>query len=640
MSIEAPRRRVSKGPKHADARMRLSRRVRAPIWLVLALAFAGLVLVTTAIIASRLYTAAFRSTGELVADLGDQRLTSLQEALKAELQPAQDSASFIGQYVLSGRVAVTDDRRIADLLLGSLAASPQVIGVAFIRPDLYAVAAARTSGGQPFATSAGSAMTDPLFRLAFRTGASMPGTDWGDPVYAPGLQVSGLPLLAPLRKDGQVIAVIATLISVPTLAADVLQRVGGGNVNAFVLLDDNSVLVHPALAAGRFAPTVDNPLPKADALSDPILEAFHPMAGDDRALHPHVALKFSLQQATINDVRRLYLFRKIDVVGSRPWTAALVFNANDLETEFRNLRLALWVSIGVAGFAAVCAIALGRSISRPIHDFAAAARRLAALDLDGTQPMRGSWLQEFDMAAEAYNGMRSGLTWLSTYVPRSLVPVLMQPESAASFISKEREVTVLFTDIVGFTAIGHRLSAPALARFINRHFAMLGAAIEAAHGTIDKYIGDSVMAFWGAPSAQADHAERAVRAALEIARRMQSDNARRRNKGFNPVRMRIGIHSGFALAGNIGAPGRINYTLVGDTVNIAQRLEQFGKEIDDGRTDVVITVSQSVADRLPVEIETIPLGTHQVIERGEPIGIYSIVAWPDLPAVAATPRPG
>ena len=620
--------------------MRLSRRrLRVPIWLVLALAFAGLVLVTTAIIASRLYTAAFRSTGELVAEMGDQRLDALSEALKAELQPAQDSSNFIAQYILSGGVAITDDRRIEDLLLGSLAASPQVIGVALIRPDLYAVAAARTSGGQPFATSAGSVLTDPLFRLAYRTGAAMPGPDWGEPIYAPGLKVSGLPLLAPLRRNGEVIAVVATLISVPELATHVIQRVGDGGVTAFVLLPDNSVLVHPALAAGRFAASVDKPLPLAAELSDPVLNAFHPTAGDDRTLHPRVALKFSLQQAVINDVRRLYLFRKIEVVGSRPWTAALVFNATELETEFQNLRTALWVSIGVAALAAFAAILLGRSISRPIYDFAAAARRLAALQIEDTQPMRGSWLREFDMAAEAYNGMRSGLTWLSTYVPRSLVPVLMQPGSERSFIPKEREVTVLFTDIVGFTAIGQRLSAPALGRFINRHFAMLGMAIEAEGGTIDKYIGDSVMAFWGAPTSQADHADRAVRAALEIARRMRSDNERRRHKGFNPVRMRIGIHSGSALAGNIGAPGRINYTLVGDTVNVAQRLEQFGKEIDDGQADVIITVSQAVADRLPVEIETIPLGTHLIVERGEAMGLYRIVPLSRNPADAPAMLP-
>src|SRR3954468_15210020 len=209
------------------------RRMRVPIWLVLALAFAGLVLVTTAVIAGRLYTAAFRSTGELVAEMGDQRLTALTEAVKAELQPAQDSSNFIGQYILSGGVSITDDRRIDDLLLGSLAASPQVIGVALIRPGLYAVAAAPTSGGQPFATSAGSALTDPLFRLAYRTGAAMPGPDWGAPIYAPGLKASGLPLLAPLR-NGEVIAVVATLISVPELATHVLQRVGDGGATALV----------------------------------------------------------------------------------------------------------------------------------------------------------------------------------------------------------------------------------------------------------------------------------------------------------------------------------------------------------------------------------------------------------------------
>jgi class 3 adenylate cyclase len=384
---------------------------------------------------------------------------------------------------------------------------------------------------------------------------------------------------------------------------------------------------------------VDHPLPKVGEISDPVLQGFDPTAGDAPGLHRRVKIKFSLQEATVNDVRRLYLFRKIDLVGSRPWTAVLAVRASDLEGEFRNLRIALWTSLGVAALAAVAAILLGRSISQPIHTFATAARRLTALDFDQAPPMAGSWLREFDMAAEAYNGMRAGLTWLSTYVPHALMPALMQPESAKSFTSKEREVTVLFTDIIGFTAIGHRLSAPALARFLNRHFAMLGAAIHAEGGTIDKYIGDSVMSFWGAPAAQADHAERAVRAALEIARRLGSDNARRRHKGFNPVRMRIGIHSGLALAGNIGAPGRINYTLVGDTVNIAQRLEQFGHEIDDGRADAIIVVSQAVADRLPVEIPRTPLGTHQVVRRSDPMPLYRLDGLP-AEAPAVTPPPG
>jgi class 3 adenylate cyclase len=597
------------------------KRFRAPIWLVLAVVFASLVAITTAVVASRLYSVGRRSTGELVAEIGDARVTGLAAAVRGELEPAQEAARFIADYVLSERVDLGDHERIQDLLLGSLAASPQVIGVALIRSDLYTIAAARSSNGKPYATEAQSGLDVPLFRLAYRTGAALQAPDWGTPVYSPSLGVTGLPLLTPLRRDGEVIAVIATMIAVPELSRHALERIGGSGERAFVLLDDDSVIVHPALNDPRYAGSDAEPLPRADEIDDPVLRGFPPNAVDNPAIHRDVKLNFDLQDAMVDGTRWVYLFRHVEVIGRKPWTAVIAMQAVD---PFQDLRVALWFSLGITAVAITGAIFLGRSISRPIRRFAGAARRLSALELEKTKPMQGSWLREFDIAAEAYNGMRAGLTWFSTYVPRSLVPVLMRPDSAESFTSKEREVTVLFTDIVGFTTIGTRLRAPALARFLNRHFGMLGGEIEAEGGTIDKYIGDSVMAFWGAPAAQADHAERAARAALAIGQRLHADNARRARKGLNPVRVRIGIHSGLALAGNIGAPGRINYTLVGDTVNVAQRLEQFGKEIDDGSADVIIVISQAVADRLPVEVPRDPLGVHAVVARGEAIALYRL----------------
>lgn len=615
------------------------KRFRAPIWLVLALAFAGLVLLTTSLVAARLYSSALRSTIDLVSEMGDTRTAALAAAVKTELQPAEDSSRFLSEYILSDRVSVEDERRIQDLLLGSLAASPQVIGVAFIRSDLYTMAAARQANGMPFATLAGSALEDSLFRLMYRNGAVLQQQDWGSPIYWPGLDVTGLPLLAPLRRNGEVIGVIATLISVPDFARRVLERTREPGINAFVLLDDTSLIVHPILANAEFNGSDDAPLPMVADVADPVLRAFDPVQRDDPEIHPGVELKFSIQSREVEGTDWFILSRAVDVVGTKPWIAALSIRGSNIGAQFENLQMALWISLAVAGVAVIGALYLGRSISRPIHNFAGAIRHLNALEFDKTQPMKGSWLREFDVAAEAYNGMRSGLTWLSTYVPRTLLPALMQPDSAESFTAKEREVTVLFTDIIGFTTIGHRLRPPALARFLNRHFGILGEAIEAEGGTIDKYIGDSVMAFWGAPIAQADHVERAARAALEIGRRLNDDNARRRRKGLNPVRVRIGIHCGPALAGNIGAPGRINYTLVGDTVNVAQRLEQFGKEIDDGQSDVIIVISGSVADRLPVEIPTRPLGEHAVVERGEPIPLFRLDS-ASIQDASVTPPPG
>jgi adenylate cyclase len=600
------------------------KRFRAPIWLVLALAFAGLVVLTTSLIAARLYSSALRSTIDLVSEMGDTRTAALAAAVKAELQPAEYSSRFLSAYILSDRVSVDDDRRIQDLLLGSLAASPQVIGVAFIRSDLYTIAAARRANDMPFATLARSSVEDALFRLMYRNGAVLQQPDWDSPVYWPDLRVTGLPLLTPLRRNGEVIGVIATLISIPDFARRVLNRTREPGINAFVLLDDTSLIVHPTLADAEFTGSVDKPLPKVADLADPVLRAFDPALRDDPQTHPGVPLDFSLQRKDVNETNWLYLSRAVDVAGRKPWIAALAVRESDLFVQFDNLQMALLISFGVAAVAVLGALYLGRSISRPIHNFAGAIRHLSALDFDKTQPMKGSWLREFDIAAEAYNGMRSGLTWLSTYVPRTLVPALMQPDSAESFTAKEREVTVLFTDIIGFTAIGHRLRPPALARFLNRHFEILGEAIEAEGGTIDKYIGDSVMAFWGAPTAQGDHAERAARAAVEIGRRLKTDNARRKRKGLNPVRLRIGIHTGPALAGNIGAPGRINYTLVGETVNVAQRLEQFAKEIDDGHSEVIIVASGDVAGRLPIEIPQHPLGKHAVDQRVDPMPIFRL----------------
>jgi adenylate cyclase len=163
-----------------------------------------------------------------------------------------------------------------------------------------------------------------------------------------------------------------------------------------------------------------------------------------------------------------------------------------------------------------------------------------------------------------------------------------------------------------------------VAALLNRHFGLLGAIIEQEGGTIDKYIGDSVMAFWGAPLDQEDRADRAVRAAQRIAQKMHIDNERRARKGLNPLRIRIGIHKGPALVGNIGAPGRINYTLVGDTVNVAQRLEQFGREVDDGKSDAIITISSELAAALPPGLALIDVGEHTFHGRSTAMQVFQV----------------
>ena len=185
---------------------------------------------------------------------------------------------------------------------------------------------------------------------------------------------------------------------------------------------------------------------------------------------------------------------------------------------------------------------------------ARATSAIRTLDLTSARPLAGSHLRELDEAIRAYNALIATLHWFETYVPRRLVKQLMaQGEQATALV--EREVTVLFTDIVDFTSLAERLSASDAATFLNDHFRLLAACVEAEGGTIDKYIGNSLMAFWGAPELQLDHSARACRAARAIAAAIVGDNRRRRGLGLPPVRIRIGIHAGPAMVGNMGLRG-------------------------------------------------------------------------------------
>jgi len=271
----------------------------------------------------------------------------------------------------------------------------------------------------------------------------------------------------------------------------------------------------------------------------------------------------------------------------------------------------------------LAAILLGRRIARPIKRIAAAARTMSELRFDQAEHLPASRIRELNDQSTAFNGLISGLRWFENYVPRSLVHRLLAKSETMDLPSETREVTVLFTDIVGFTALSEPLSAADLAAFINEHFALVNRCIEAEGGTLDKYIGDAVMAFWGAPGTQPDHAERGLRAARAIAAAARADNVRRRTRGLEPVRLRIGLHSGPVVVGNISAPGRVDYTIVGDTVNVAQRLEQLGKEADSA-AEVCILASETTVMAAGNPADFTPLGDHRLRGRDQPLTVFRL----------------
>jgi class 3 adenylate cyclase len=155
---------------------------------------------------------------------------------------------------------------------------------------------------------------------------------------------------------------------------------------------------------------------------------------------------------------------------------------------------------------------------------------------------------------------------------------------------------------------------------LNEHFAQVGGCIEAESGTIDKFIGDSVMAFWGAPEEQPDHAARACRTALAIRAAVEDGN---KTKPGTPLRLRVGIHTGPVIVGNIGAPQRMNYTIVGDSVNIAHRLEQLGHALGDLKSAVTILLSLATHDAAGIAGAD-DLGPQHIRGRREALAVYRL----------------
>jgi len=165
----------------------------------------------------------------------------------------------------------------------------------------------------------------------------------------------------------------------------------------------------------------------------------------------------------------------------------------------------------------------------------------------------------------------------SSFVPKQIVRQLIESGTALELGGSRREITVLFTDVADFTAKTERADPSDVMVFTSRYFAGLSTVIMNHHGTVDKFIGDSLMAIWNAPTDDDNHVQHACAAVAACQRRNDELNESFRREGWPPYETRFGLHVGEAVVGNIGSSDRMNYTALGATVNLAARLEGLNK---------------------------------------------------------------
>jgi adenylate cyclase len=202
--------------------------------------------------------------------------------------------------------------------------------------------------------------------------------------------------------------------------------------------------------------------------------------------------------------------------------------------------------------------------------------------------------------------------------PAVIEAVLAHPEHEDTPVTV-RETTILFADIVNFTPRCESLPPEEVAAFLNLFFSLAADAIFEHGGTLDKFIGDAVMAFFGAPLPQEDHAERAVRSAVDLLRAVGRWNAERAAEGLDRVDVRVAIHSGPVVVGDIGSASRVDYTVLGNTVNVAARLEEYAAE--PGQIVIGETTHAAVANLFPTE----HLGNAQLKGLSRKIAVYKVL---------------
>ncbi len=203
-----------------------------------------------------------------------------------------------------------------------------------------------------------------------------------------------------------------------------------------------------------------------------------------------------------------------------------------------------------------------------------------------------------------------------------------------SSAARRSRVTILFTDIRSFTTISEKMDAQALVGLLNEYFTEMVGIVMSEDGVVDKYIGDAIMAVFGAPVPKPDDAIRAVRAAVRMRTALVHLNERLAARGLPPLRTGIGIHTGEVVAGNIGSETRMEYTVIGDAVNLASRLESSTKELG-----VNVLISEDTCELVKDHIDARPVKEITVKGRAQPVMTYEVLGIVGEAPIVATSEP-
>jgi adenylate cyclase len=302
------------------------------------------------------------------------------------------------------------------------------------------------------------------------------------------------------------------------------------------------------------------------------------------------------------------------------WTIGVIVPQDLFLGDVRRLSAITFSTCGILILISLCfGYLVSRHISRPLSELSRQMARVRNFELIMPDPVQ-SRILEVDTMTRSFEGMIAGLRSFEKYVPAEIVRQLVLLGSEARVGGEKRCLTIYFSDIADFTSISESMPPEVIVNHLCKYLSAMSDTVRKYNGTLDKYIGDAIMAFWGAPGINKQHAFDACKTALENNRKLQQMVQADGSPASYAFNTRIGINTGEVVVANIGSEHRMNYTVIGDHVNVASRLEGLNK-IYGTR----ILISESTFLLVQDLVETRALDVVAVKGRSTPLKIYELL---------------
>lgn len=453
---------------------------------------------------------------------------------------------------------------------------------------------------------------NPLKRPWFTGAVKARGPHWTSVYTFFDEQVPGITSsYAAFDKEENLVGVAGVDYTLAGLSKFLDQTKSSPNGITLIVDGEDNLIACPGLTFGAIPhSTPDSPSTVACLENPVIMKAFRVYGAEKRT-----NFGFSHQGEDF-----LAFFRPMPEQFGRNWCIFVLSPERDfvgpIEQTSRTVMLVSLIILAAAGGVAAF---ISKGFSRPVEQLSEEAAKVGKFDLDDDIPTCSSY-REIQQLSNSMNAMKKALRAFAKYVPTELVHQLIKSGKEVKLGGVEQELTISFSDIEGFTSISEGQMPLNIMEHLSEYLKALTTIIREENGTVDKYIGDSVMAFWGAPLPNPSHARDACMAALRCNSRIETLNGMWKTQGRIPLPTRFGLHTGTTMVGNVGSSDRMNYTVLGDSVNLASRLEGTNKLYGTR-----IIVSETTHDHAGDEFVFRPLDRVAVKGKTKGILVYELL---------------